>query len=282
MARISSEEIAELKSISKRLRLEAVKMVGRAGTGHIGGSLSCCDILTVLYFKILRIDPLNPNWPDRDRFVLCKGHATPMMYAVLAEKGFFPKSWLETFDVPLSNLPKHVDMHVTPGIEMSTGALGQGLSVAIGMALAARLNKKGYRIYAVLSDGENQSGQTWEAAMSASKFGLDNLIAAVDRNKLQVDGATDTEEKIMPLGPLADKWKSFGWEVMEIDGHNFEQILTAYEKARSVTGKPAVIIANTIKGKGVSFMENNAAWHHRAITEQEVKTALAQIEQDTQ
>ncbi len=275
------DEITKLESIAKKLRCEAIKMVGRAGTGHIGGSLSCCEILTALYFKILKVNPLNPDWEERDRFILCKGHATPMIYATLAERGFFPKSWLETFDVPLSNLPKHVDMHLTPGVEMSTGALGQGLSVAIGTALAARLNKKRYRIYALLSDGENESGQTWEAAMSASKFRLDNLIAAVDRNKLQVDGTTDTDERIMPLEPLADKWKAFGWEVMEIDGHNFEEILIAYKKARSIKGKPVVIIANTIKGKGVSFMENNVAWHHKAITEKEVKIALAQLGKDT-
>jgi len=280
MTTISMEEINRLKSIARTLRREAVKMVGRAGTGHIGGSLSCCELLTALYFNILNIDPRNPDWEDRDRFVLCKGHATPMMYATLAERGFFPRSWLETFDVPLSKLPKHVDMHSTPGIEMSTGALGQGLSAAIGMALGARLNKKSYRVFALLSDGENESGQTWEAAMSASKFGLDNLIAAVDRNKLQVDGATDIDEKIMPLEPLADKWSSFGWAVMDIEGHDFKEILTAYEKAKSIKGRPAVIIARTIKGKGVSFMENNAAWHHKAITAEETESALAEIEQD--
>ena len=280
MTDINPKEISRLKSIAKQLRCEAIKMVGRAGTGHIGGSLSCCEILTALYFSVLEIDPSNPQWPDRDRFILCKGHATPMMYAVLAECGYFPKKWLETFDVPLSNLAKHVDMHLTPGVEMSTGALGQGLSVAVGMALAAKLSKQEYRIYALLSDGENESGQTWEAAMSASKFGLDNLIAAVDRNKLQVDGATDTCERIMPLEPLADKWKSFGWEVIEVDGHDFGQLLAAYHKAKTTNGKPVVIIAATIKGKGVDFMENNVAWHHKAITQDEVKIALQQIEQE--
>jgi len=171
-------------------------------------------------------------------------------------------------------------MRSTPGIEMSTGALGQGLSVAIGMALGARLNKKSCRVFALLSDGENESGQTWEAAMSAAKFGLDNLIAAVDRNMLQVDGATDLGEKIMPLEPLADKWSSFGWAVMDIEGHDFREILTAYEKAKSIKGRPVVIIARTIKGKGVSFMENNAAWHHKAITAEETEAALAEIERD--
>ena len=277
MAMISRAEIAELKSLAANLRREALKMVGRAGTGHIGGSLSCCEILTALYFRILNVDPRNPNWDDRDRFVLCKGHATPMMYAVLAERGFFPKSWLETFDVPLSRLSKHVDMHLTPGVEMSTGALGQGLSVAIGMALAARLNKKSYRIYAVLSDGENASGQTWEAAMSAAKFGLDNLIAAVDRNKLQVDGATDTNERIMPLEPLVDKWKSFGWEVMRINGHDFEEISSACEKAQSVKGKPSVIIADTTKGKGVSFMENSVPWQFRIPVGDELEQARREL-----
>ena len=280
MSEISKEDIAKLKTISKAVRCEAVKMVEKAGTGHIGGSLSCCDILVGLYFNVLRIKPSEPNWPDRDRFVLCKGHATPAMYAVLAERGFFPKSWLETFDVPLSNLPKHVDMHATAGIEMSTGALGQGLSVAIGMALAARLNKKSYHIYALLSDGENQSGQTWEAAMCAPKFELDNLTAIIDRNKLQVDGASDTQERIMPIEPLSEKWKAFGWEVITIDGHNFEQILNAYKKAMSIKLKPTVIIADTIKGKGVSFMENNVDWHHKGISDEELKIALQEIEQE--
>ena len=189
-----------------------------------------------------------------------------------------PKIFL--FDEPLSNLPKHVDMHVTPGIDMSTGALGQGLSIAVGMALAAKLNKKSYFIYALLGDGEMASGQIWEAAMSAPKFGLDNLIATVDRNRLQVDGNTDSDEKIMPLEPLVDKWKSFGWNVMEIDGHDFEEILEAYSKAKLIKGKPSVIIANTIKGKGVSFMENNCSWHHSTITTEQVESALVEIEQD--
>ena len=280
MRKISSREISRLKSIAKSLQREAIKMVGEAGCGHIGGSLSSCDILAALYFNILNIDPRKPQWVDRDRFILSKGHATPIMYPVLAERGFFPKSWLKTFDVPLSNLPKHVDMHVTPGIDMSTGALGQGLSIAIGMAAAARLNKKSYFVYALLGDGELASGQIWEAAMSASKFGLDNLIATVDRNKLQVDGSTDSDEKIMPLEPLADKWRSFGWNVIEINGHDFGQILEAYGKAKSIKGKPGVIIANTIKGKGVSFMENNCSWHHCTITAEQVESALVEIEQD--
>ena len=280
MTKIPKEDIIKLKKISKAVRREAVKMVGEAGAGHIGGSLSCCDILVGLYFNVLRVDPSNPSWSERDRFVLCKGHATPAIYAVLAERGFIPKSWLKTFDVPLSNLPKHVDMHATAGIEMSTGALGQGLSVTIGMALAARLNKKSYHIYALLSDGENQSGQTWEAAMCAPKFELDNLTAIIDRNKLQVDGASDTQERIMPIEPLSEKWKAFGWEVITIDGHNFEQILNAYKKAMSIKLKPTVIIADTIKGKGVSFMENNVDWHHKGISDEELKIALQEIEQE--
>jgi transketolase len=279
MVKISIEEIVKLKSISRAVRLEAVKMVGRAGTGHIGGSLSCIDLLVALYFNTLNIDPEEPKMSDRDRFVLCKGHATPAVYAVLAERGFFPKSWLETFDVPLSNLPKHVDMHATAGIEMSTGALGQGLSVAIGMALAARLNKQSHRIFALLSDGENQSGQTWESAMAAPKFSLDNLTAIIDRNKLQVDGASDTNEKIMPLEPLVDKWRSFGWNVIAIDGHDFEQILDAYRTAAETKSKPTMIVADTVKGKGVSFMENNVAWHHKNISKDELDSALTEIEQ---
>ena len=281
MAEKLIEDIAKFKKISKAIRREAVKMVGEAGTGHIGGSLSCCDLLVGLYFNALRVDPSRPDWSDRDRFVLCKGHATPAMYAVLAERGFFPKSWLKTFDVPLSNLPKHVDMHATAGIEMSTGALGQGLSVSIGMALAARLNKKRYHIYALLSDGENQSGQTWEAAMCAAKYELDNLTAIIDRNKLQVDGQTDKHERIMPLEPLSEKWKSFGWEVIEIDGHDYEQILNAYNKALSIKLKPTMIIADTVKGKGISFMEHDVAWHHKAISDEELRIALEEIEQDT-
>ena len=278
MTPTTDETLHGLRTTARAVRLEAVKMVGRAGTGHIGGSLSCIDLLVALYFHTLKIDPERPDWDARDRFVLCKGHATPAMYAVLAERGFFPKEWLPTFDEPLSRLPKHVDMHTTPGIEMSTGALGQGLSVATGMALALRIKGNPCRVYALLSDGELQSGQTWEAAMAATKYKAGNLVAIVDRNGLQVDGASDADERIMPVEPLADKWAAFGWTVIRIDGHEFEAILDAYRSAAEADAGPTVIIADTVKGKGVSFMEGRAAWHHKAITDEELRTALEEIE----
>jgi transketolase len=264
----------ELVDKSRLIRQLVIRMIGNAGTGHIGGSLSVVEILVTLYFHELRIDPRNPSWPDRDRLVLSKGHAGPALYAVLAEKGFFPVEELMTLDAPGTRLTKHVDMLKLPGIDMSTGSLGQGLSAAVGMALGARLNGQAFRTYAVLSDGENDSGQTWEAAMAAAKFKLTNLTAVLDRNRLQVDGAT---EDVMPLEPVADKWRAFNWHVLEVDGHNVKDLLESYSKAKEIVTGPTIIIAHTTKGKGVSFAEGDPLWHNQVFTRDQERKALAEL-----
>ncbi|MBI2917283.1 MAG: transketolase [Chloroflexi bacterium] len=249
-------------------------MIGHVGSGHPGGSLSATDILVALYFAVLQHNPRDPHWPDRDRFILSKGHAAPALYAVLAEAGYFPVDELSTLRQWGSRLQGHTDVNRTPGVEMSAGSLGQGLSFSIGMALAARLDRSGYHIYTLLGDGECDEGQVWEAAMAASHFHLDNLTAIVDRNQLQLDGWTS---RIMDLEPLADKWRAFGWHVLEVDGHNLARLLDAFRQAKGVSGRPAVIIARTIKGKGVSFMENNVDFHGRAPSRDELDKALREL-----
>lgn len=251
-------------------------MTFKAGSGHPGGSLSAVDIITALYYYKMRVDPKNPTWEDRDRFVLSKGHVCPALYAVLAELGFFPKAALWTLRQPKSILQGHPDMRMTPGVEMSTGSLGQGLSVACGMALAARLDKKKYKVYCMLGDGEVQEGNVWEGAMFAAHEGLDNLIAILDRNRMQIEGFT---EDVVALDPLADKWKAFGWEVLALeDGNDMQQILTALDKATERNGKPKIIIAETVKGKGISFMENRAEYHGRALRPDEMEWARKELE----
>ncbi|MBI2458280.1 MAG: transketolase, partial [candidate division NC10 bacterium] len=238
------------------------------------GSFSLAEILACLYFRVLRIDPSRPDWPDRDRFILSKGHAAPIYYVALAERGFFPPEALDTYDELNSILQGHPDMH-TPGVDMASGSLGQGLSPGIGMALGARLRGKDFRVYVLLGDGEIQEGQVWEAAMAASAYRLDNLVAIVDWNKIQL---SDFIEKAMPVDPLPDKWRAFGWHVRECDGHDVAAILHALEELRQVRGRPTVLLAHTVKGKGVSFMENNPAWHAKAPDEHEylqAKTELA-------
>jgi transketolase len=272
---ITKEKIKELETIALKLRQHIISMTCAAGSGHPGGSLSAADIITVLYFYKMRHNPKDPAWPDRDRFVMSKGHAAPVLYAALAEAGYFPVSYLKTLRKIGSSLQGHVDMLALPGIEMSTGSLGQGLSAANGMALAARLDNKNYRVYCLLGDGECQEGQVWEAAMTASHHKLDNLTAIVDHNKYQIDGRV---EEIKSLQPFADKWKAFGWNVCSCDGHNFSQIIEALEKAERAKGKPTVIVAETVKGKGVSFMEEKPLdFHGRAPTEEEEKKALAEL-----
>jgi transketolase len=268
----SSDE--DLKAVAKRLRRDIVTMIGKAGSGHPGGSLSAVEIVTTLYWKILRHKPSDPQWKDRDRFVLSKGHAAPVLYAVLAECGYFPKSELATLRQLDSHLQGHTDRTATPGVEMSSGSLGQGLSFAIGCALASRLDKQPWRVYALLSDGECDEGQTWEAAMSAANFKLDNLTAIVDNNGIQLSGFN---RDIMNLDPLNKKWDAFGWQVFEVDGHDFSQLIDAFGKARKVRGKPAVIIAHTIKGKGVSFMENNVDFHGKAPNAEQLEKALKEL-----
>lgn len=266
--------VQRLKKVASILRREVIKMIYTANSGHPGGALSAADIVAVLYFHIMRIDSKDPQWEDRDRFILSKGHACPILYAAMALKGFFPKENLNTLRRLNSSLQGHPDMRKTRGVDMTTGSLGQGLSVGVGMALGGKLDKKDYRVYVVLGDGEIDEGQIWEAAMFASKYKLDNLLTIVDYNKLQLDGST---EKVMPLEPLVDKWKAFGWHAIETNGHDITQILAAIKEAHLTRNKPTVIIAHTIKGKGVSFMENNPDWHGKAPSKREFKQAIKEI-----
>jgi transketolase len=265
---------AELKEMAKKLRRHVITMTATAGSGHPGGSLSAADIITALYFRVLHHDPENPQWLERDRFILSKGHAAPILYAALAEAGYFPVSELATLRRLDSRLQGHTDRNLTPGVEMSAGSLGIGLSFAIGVALAARLDSRTYRTYALLSDGECEEGETWEAALAATHFNLDNLTAMVDCNAMQLSGWT---RDIMNLEPLNRKWEAFGWHVIDIDGHDVDQILAAFPKAEKMKGKPTVIIARTIKGKGVSFMENNVVFHGKAPTREEAEKALEEL-----
>ncbi|MDP2937328.1 MAG: transketolase [Dehalococcoidia bacterium] len=271
-AHISSLE--ELERIAKTLRRDIVTMIGRAASGHPGGSLSTVEILTSLFFNVMRHRPSEPKWPDRDRFILSKGHGAPALYSALAETGYFPMEWLSTLRRLGSPLQGHPDMNRVPGVEFSTGSLGQGLSVATGMALAARMDKRDYRVYALLSDGECQEGQTWEAAMFAGHHELDNLTVMVDANGCQLDGFICS---ILDLDPLPAKWKAFGWHTLEVDGHSISELLAALEEARSTKGVPTAIIAHTIKGKGVSFMENNNEFHGKAPSPEQVARALEEL-----
>lgn len=265
---------SELKNITKNVRASIIEEVFSAKSGHPGGSLSVADILTVLYFDKMNIDSSNPKWEDRDRLVLSKGHAAPALYAVLAEKGYFPKENLKTLRKLGSMLQGHPDMKVTPGVDMSTGSLGQGLSVANGMALAAKLDKKDHKIFVILGDGEVQEGQVWEAAMSSAHYKLDNVIAILDHNGLQIDGSND---EVMSVSPIDEKFAAFGWKVIKVDGHNIEAIGGAIEEAKLAQDKPTIIIAETIKGKGVSFMENQVGWHGKAPNVEQMKIALEDI-----
>ena len=267
--------VGEMVAIAKRLRRHIITMTGKAGSGHPGGSLSAVEIATVLYFKILRHKPQDPRWPDRDRFILSKGHAAPLLYAVLAERGYFPVKELLTLRQLDSRLQGHTDCTLTPGVEMSAGTLGQGLSFGIGTTLAGRLNSQRYRVYVLLGDGECDEGQVWEAAMAAAHFKVDNLVAIVDRNEIQLDGWT---RDIMNTEPFGEKWQAFGWHVIEADGHDLTQLIDAFEQAKLVKGQPAVIIAHTIKGKGVSFMENNPHFHGVVPNTEEVEIALRELE----
>ena len=264
----------ELEKVAKYVRKGIIEEVYRAESGHPGGSLSIADILTVLYFNVLNIDPKNSKWEDRDRFVLSKGHCSPALYSVLANRGYFDKELLKTFRNLESNLQGHPDMNKVPGVDMTTGSLGQGLSVANGMAIAGKLNNKQYRVYCLLGDGEIEEGQVWEAAMTANKYKLDNLCVIVDNNNLQIDG---TIEEVMSSYPIDEKFKSFGFQVINIDGHNMQEIIDAFDVARNIKGKPVCIIAKTIKGKGVSFMENKAEWHGKAPNEEQYRQAMEEL-----
>ncbi|MGB9682446.1 MAG: transketolase [bacterium] len=264
----------ELKKIARRVRYNALYMITKAGSGHPGGSLSAVDILVTLYFRTLRYDVNNPYWEDRDRFILSKGHACPALYAIFYELGIIRKEELDTLRKPGSRLQGHPDIKRLPWAEFSSGSLGQGLSFAVGVALGGKIDRKDYYTFVMIGDGESQEGQVWEAAMAARKFELDHLVAITDRNGLQIDGFT---ESIMPIDPLAEKWKAFGWNVLEIDGHSFPQIIDALEKAKMSRGAPTMIIAKTVKGKGVSFMENAVDFHGKAPNLKEWETIVVEL-----
>lgn len=270
---MNDSRIDKLKMIANQVRINIIKEIYYGGSGHPGGSLSCTDILTALYFEIMNIDPKRPKMPTRDKFILSKAHAAPAVYAVLAEKGYIEREQLKTFSHNGSHLQKHIDMREVPGIDISGGSLGQGLSVGVGMALAAKADMLPTKVYICLGDGELDEGQNWEAAMSASHYKLDNLTVIIDRNNLQVDGSTD---EIMNLEPLDEKWKAFGFSTSVIDGHNMKTIVDTLN-APAETGCPKAIIAKTIKGKGISFMENQYKWHAGSLTIKQAEQAMMEL-----
>ena len=269
-----AKSLDELKSISKEIRKDIVKMLTESASGHPGGSLSATDIMTVLFFKEMNLDPNNETDPNRDRFVLSKGHAAPVLYSALARRGYFPVEELSTLRKFKSRLQGHPSIQYLPGIDMSTGSLGQGVSAAVGMALAGKIDKKDYRVYTLLGDGELEEGQVWEAAMCAAHYKLNNLTAFIDFNGLQIDGDIT---KVMNPCPIDKKFEAFGWNVLVIDGHNYEEIIDAIEKAKECKDKPTAVVCNTVKGKGVSFMENQAAWHGTAPSKEQCETALKEL-----
>lgn len=268
------KDVKELEKIANKVRIGIIEAIYSAKSGHPGGSLSIADILTVLYFNQMNIDETKPQDKTRDRLVLSKGHCAPALYSTLAERGFFEKGLLKTLRNINGNLQGHPDMNKIPGVDMTTGSLGQGFSTANGMAMASKLGKEGIRVYCICGDGELQEGQIWEAAMTASHYKLDNLCLIVDNNNLQIDGQVD---KVMNIYPLDEKFKSFGFEAINVDGHNISELIKAFEQAKKVKGKPTAIIANTIKGKGVSFMENEASWHGKAPNEEQYKIAIEEL-----
>lgn len=270
----SAKTIEELEARAREIRKLIITMLAEAGSGHPGGSLSAADLITALYFKVLRHNPKEPNWPDRDRFHMSKGHCCPLWYAVLAECGYFPKEKLLTLRKLGSSLQGHPDRRAT-GVTVASGSLGQGLSVALGMSLAARIDRKDYRTYVLMGDGEIQEGNIWEAAMAAAHYKCDNLCGILDYNGCQIDGKV---AEVMAIEPLAVKWRAFGWHTIDIDGHNMQDILDAFEEARMIKTKPTLIIAHTVKGKGVSFMENVIDFHGRAPSKEEREKALGELQ----
>lgn len=274
--KITEDDIEYLKNTSKEIRRNIIDEVYSAQSGHPGGSLSCSDILTVLYFNQMNINPKAPNDPNRDRFILSKGHACAALYAVLAERGYFDKEELKGFRKIGRLLQGHPDMKHIPGVDMTTGSLGQGLSVANGMALSSKIDKKGFRVYCLVGDGEIQEGQIWEAAMTSTHYKLDNLCLIVDNNNLQIDGKVT---EVMNIYPLKEKFESFGFKVFEVDGNNIDELITVFQKAKVVKNRPTAIIAKTIKGKGVSFMENKVEWHGKAPDEEEYNIAVSELKQ---
>ncbi len=268
------EEIEYLEKVAKEIRRGIIEEVYNAQSGHPGGSLSIADLLAVLYFKEMNINPQNPNDENRDRLVLSKGHCAPALYSALANRGYFDKEELKTLRKINSKLQGHPDMRKIPGVDMTTGSLGQGLSAANGMAIAGKMDKKDYRVYCILGDGELEEGQVWEAAMASVKYKLDNLCVIVDNNNLQIDGTID---EVMSSKPIDKKFESFGFQIIKINGHDIDEIIKAFEVARNIKEKPTCIIAGTLKGKGVSFMENKAEWHGKAPSEEEYKIAMEEL-----
>lgn len=269
--------VEQLESIAKSIRRDIVKMIGYGKTGHLGGACSLAEIVTVLYFKKMKHDPKNPKMADRDRFLLSKAHSAPVQYAALAKAGYFPKEELGNLKKIGSMLQGHPDMHKTPGIEANTGSLGQGLSIAAGMAAAGKIDKLDYKTYCVIGDGEMAEGQIWEAAMAASCYKLDNLVAILDRNGLQATGCIAER---FNSGPVVEKWESFGWHVIECNGHDIKELIEVFDKADKVKGKPVMVIANTIKGKGISYAENNVAFHNGTMTRELYDQALKELAED--
>ncbi|MGG4147286.1 transketolase [Paenibacillus algorifonticola] len=264
----------ELKSKAAQIRMDLLRMIHGAKTGHTGGSLSNTDILTALYYKIMNIDPAQPKWQERDRFIASKGHSVESLWCILADRGFFPKEELATFSQFGTRLIGHPNNKV-PGIEMNTGALGHGLAISVGMALAAKKDARASRVFCLMGDGEQAEGSVWEAAMAGAHYKLDNLVGIIDRNRLQISGST---EEVMGLEPLEEKWAAFGWHVVSIDGNDIDALVEAFEAAPAIAGKPTLVMANTVKGKGVSFAENVPHWHHHVPSDEELAKALAELE----
>ena len=277
MSKLSENEVRRLEGIANRIRCHVVRTISEAGAGHPGGSLSETDILAALYFHVMSVDPPRPHWEGRDRFILSKGHAAAGLYATLAERGYFLPELLQTFGRINSKLQVHPDMHLVPGIEISTGALGQGISVALGIALAARMDGDDFHVYCLIGDGESQEGQVWEAAEVAAHYKVDNLTVILDYNGVQLMGPVS---EVLEVAPVADKWRSFGWAVVEIDGHDMRQIIDALESAKETKGKPCIVVAHTVKGKGVSYMEGKSAWHGKPPDEEQLAQALADLQCD--
>lgn len=272
---MSNSSIDEIRELSRRIRTHVLQMTHRARSSHVGSSFSIVELLSVLYARVLRVRPQEPDWPDRDRFILSKGHGAAALYATLAEQGFFSKEWLTEFYTDGTQLAGHVTHHGVPGVEVSTGSLGHGLPLGCGMALAAKRDGRLLRVFVVMSDGECDEGSNWEAALFAPHHQLDNLTAIIDYNKIQSFGRV---EDVLKLEPLAEKWRAFGWAVSEIDGHNYEQIVPALENLPAQSNRPTCIIAHTVKGKGVSFMEGQLLWHYRPPDANELQRALEELE----
>ena len=274
---MDDQERGKLKLKAKEIRKVVIEAIGSLGIGHIGGSMSIVETLVILYYKFMNIDPQDPRKPDRDKLVLSKGHSGPTLYAILADRGFFPKEWLATLNRGGSRLPSHCDMNLTPGVDMTTGSLGQGLSAAVGMALGHRLDGRHSTIYAVIGDGECHEGQVWEAAMAAAHFRLDNLVAFLDYNKMALDG---TLEEVMELADVTAKWVSFNWFVQRIDGHDYRQLEHAIQRAKLERGRPSMIVLDTIKGKGCSFAENRVESHHMSFDLEKAREAIAALDRE--